>query len=85
MLIVFICFKYLFKAQRQAQKNRAKKSTGKTKEKLLKNMLEQAALKTVMNAGNSLTEDEVISKTIGSLNKVAEIDLFELPKLSEPM
>ncbi|KAL5237165.1 hypothetical protein ACI65C_004575 [Semiaphis heraclei] len=70
-------------AQRQAQKNRAKKSSGKTKEKLLKNMLEQAALKTVMNAGNSLTEDEVISKTVGSLNKGAEIDLFELPKLPE--
>ncbi|XP_022161036.1 DNA repair protein complementing XP-G cells homolog isoform X2 [Myzus persicae] len=72
-------------AQRQAQKNRAKKSTGKTKEKLLKNMLEQAALKTVMNAQNALTEDEVISKTVSSLNKGAEIDLFELPKLAEPI
>ncbi|XP_016661395.1 DNA repair protein complementing XP-G cells homolog isoform X2 [Acyrthosiphon pisum] len=72
-------------AQRQAQKSRAKKSTGKTKEKLLKNMLEQAALKTVMNAGNALTEDEVISKTVDSLNKGAEIDLFELPKLQEPV
>lgn len=48
-------------------------------------MLEQAALKTVMNAGNALTEDEVISKTVGSLNKVAEIDLFELPKMQTPM
>ncbi|KAL4103452.1 hypothetical protein QTP88_018829 [Uroleucon formosanum] len=72
-------------AQRQAQKSRAKKSTGKTKEKLLKNMLEQAALKTVMNAGNALTEDEVISKTVDSLNKGAEIDLFELPKLPKPI
>ncbi|XP_060858120.1 DNA excision repair protein ERCC-5 isoform X1 [Metopolophium dirhodum] len=72
-------------AQRQAQKSRAKKSTGKTKEKLLKNMLEQAALKTVMNAGNALTEDEVISKTVDSLNKGADIDLFELPKLPEPI
>lgn len=48
-------------------------------------MLEQAALKTVMNAGNALTEDEVISKTVDSLNKGAEIDLFELPKLPKPM
>ncbi|KAE9525179.1 hypothetical protein AGLY_014423 [Aphis glycines] len=72
-------------AQRQAQKNRAKKSTGKTKEKLLKNMLEQAALKTVMNAENALSEDEVISKTVGRLNKGAETDLFELPNLPEPI
>lgn len=72
-------------AQRQAQKNRAKKSTGKTKEKLLKNMLEQAALKTVINAGNALSEDEVISKTVGRLNKRADIDLFELPNLPEPI
>ncbi|XP_060847212.1 DNA excision repair protein ERCC-5 isoform X2 [Rhopalosiphum padi] len=72
-------------AQRQAQKSRAKKSSGKTKEKLLKNMLEQAALKTVMNAGNALTEDEVISKTVGRLNKGSEIDLFELPNLPEPI
>lgn len=48
-------------------------------------MLEQAALKTVMNAGNALSEDEVISKTIGRLNKGAETDLFELPILPEPM
>lgn len=46
-------------------------------------MLEQAALKTVMNAGNTPTEDEVISKTVNSLNKSDEIDLFELPKLPE--
>ncbi|XP_026821295.1 DNA repair protein complementing XP-G cells isoform X2 [Rhopalosiphum maidis] len=72
-------------AQRQAQKSRAKKSSGKTKEKLLKNMLEQAALKTVMNAGNALTEDEVISKTVGRLNKGSEIDLFELPNLPKPI
>jgi len=48
-------------------------------------MLEQAALKTVMNSGNALTEDEVILKTVGSLNKGVEMDLFELPKLPEPM
>uniref|UniRef100_A0A2H8TPS1 DNA repair protein complementing XP-G cells n=1 Tax=Melanaphis sacchari TaxID=742174 RepID=A0A2H8TPS1_9HEMI len=72
-------------AQRQAQKSRAKKLTGKTKEKLLKNMLEQAAIKTVINAGNALTEDEVISKTVSSLNKKAETDLFELPNLPAPI
>jgi len=48
-------------------------------------MLEQAALKTVINAGNALSEDEVISKTVGHLNKRAETDLFELPNLPEPM
>jgi len=48
-------------------------------------MLEQAALKTVMNAENALSEDEVISKTVGRLNKGAETDLFELPNLPEPM
>lgn len=46
-------------------------------------MLEQAAIKTVMNTGNVLTEEEVISKTVESLNKNTEIDLFELPKLPE--
>lgn len=72
-------------AQRQAQKSRAKKSSGKTKEKIIKNMLEQAALKTVMNKGNILTEEEVISKTFKSLNKEEENDLFELPILPETL
>jgi len=73
--------KHSFQAQRQARKSRAKKSTGKTKEKILKNMLEQAAIQTVMNTGNTMTEDEVISKTVNSLNNVPENDLFELPKM----
>lgn len=34
-----------------------------------------------MDTGNTLTEDEVISKTVNSLNKETEIDLFELPKM----
>lgn len=46
-------------------------------------MLEQAAIKTVTNTGNAPTEEEVISKTVESLNKKTEIDLFELPKLPE--
>lgn len=48
-------------------------------------MLEQAALKTVIDARNALTEEEVITKTVNSLNKGAETDLFELPTLPEPM
>jgi len=48
-------------------------------------MLEQAAIKTVMNTKNNPNEDEVISKTVNSLNKVTETDLFELPKLSETL
>lgn len=46
-------------------------------------MLEQAAIKTVLNSGNTPTEEEVISKTVKSLNKSTEVDLFELPKLPE--
>lgn len=48
-------------------------------------MLEQAALKTVMDTENTLTEDEVISKTVNSLNKETEIDLFELPKMPKSL
>lgn len=48
-------------------------------------MLEQAALKTVMDTKNTMTEDEVISKTVNSLNKEVENDMFELPKLPEPL
>lgn len=48
-------------------------------------MLEQAAIKSVMNTGNSMTEDEVISKTVDSLSKKTEDDLFELPKMPEIM
>lgn len=48
-------------------------------------MLKQAALKTVMNTKNTLTEDEVISKTVSCLNKEVENDLFELPRLPESM
>jgi len=70
-------------AQRQAQKTRSKKLIGKTKEKILKNMLQQAAIKTVFNTGNTMTEDEVISKTVNNLNKETENDLFELPKMPE--
>lgn len=76
---------YYFQAQRQAQKFRAKKSSGRTKEKIIKNILEQAALKTVMNTGNTLTEDEVVAKTVNSLNKDTEIDLFELPKMPKSL
>lgn len=74
-----------FQAQRQAQKSHAKKSVRKTKEKVLKNMLEQAALKTVMDTKNTMNEDEVITKTFNSLNKEVENDMFELPKLSESL
>ncbi|XP_050426458.1 DNA excision repair protein ERCC-5 [Adelges cooleyi] len=71
-------------AQRQAQKRRAKKSSTKTKEKLLINMLEQAALKTVMNAnGDKMTEEEVVKKTVNTLSKPDETDLFELPTLPD--
>lgn len=59
--------------------------SGKTKKKILKNMLEQAALKTVMSTGNTPTEDEVISKTVKSLNKETEVDMFQLPKLPESL
>lgn len=48
-------------------------------------MLEQAALKSVLKAGNALSEEEVISETVKSLNKEAEVDLFELPKLPETL
>lgn len=48
-------------------------------------MLEQAALKTVINPKNTLTADEVISKTVNRLNKEEENDLFELPKLPEAL
>lgn len=48
-------------------------------------MLEQAALKTVMNPENTPTEEEVISKTVNSLNKETEIDMFQLPKLPESL
>jgi len=48
-------------------------------------MLEQAALKTVMNPGSTPTEDEVISQTVNSLNKETAIDMFQLPKLPESL
>ncbi|XP_050529062.1 DNA excision repair protein ERCC-5 [Daktulosphaira vitifoliae] len=70
-------------AQRQAQKIRAKKTSSRAKEKLLKNMLKQAALKTVINPENILSEEEIIKKTVNTLNKQEESDLFELPKLPE--
>jgi len=52
---------------------------------MLKNMLEMAAIKTVMDTKNSMTEDEVISKTVNSLIKKTENDLFELPNMPEVM
>lgn len=48
-------------------------------------MLAQAALKSVLKTGNALTEEEVISKTVKSLNNKAEVDLFELPKMPETL
>lgn len=48
-------------------------------------MLEQAALKTILDAKNALTEEEVIKKTVNSLNKEVETDLFELPTLPETL
>lgn len=48
-------------------------------------MLAQAALKSVLKTGNALNEEEVISKTVKSLNKETEVDLFELPKLPETL
>lgn len=44
-------------------------------------MLEQA----VTNPGSTLTVDEVISRTVRSMNKGEENDLFELPKLPESL
>ncbi|VVC44029.1 Hypothetical protein CINCED_3A003134 [Cinara cedri] len=70
-------------ARRQAQKALAKKASEKIQQKIVKNMLEQAALKTVMDSGNTQTEDEVISQTVKMLHKEPENDLFQLPNLSK--
>lgn len=58
---------------------------GKIKQKVVTNILEQAALKTITHCGNTPTEEEVISKTVNILNKEAENDLFELPNLPEDL